>query len=71
MTATTTSAFAQMLSTAPGSCSAIRKELEEIYGLKVGGGTFTALWKCLVKYFGTDGAVTAKRPTSFHTTRPN
>ena len=58
MTATTISAFAQMLSTAPGSCSVIRKELEEIYGLKITGGTYTALWKSLVKYFGADGAAT-------------
>jgi hypothetical protein len=58
MTATATSAFAQVLSTAPGSCTAIRSEIEQIYRLKICGGTYTAIWKSLVKFFGADGAAT-------------
>jgi len=51
-------AFAQLLSTAPGSCKDIRKELEKIHGLRVSGSTYSVLWKNLVGYFGVDGAAT-------------
>ena len=58
MTTNAASAFAQMLSTAPGSCSAVRDEIQQIYGLKISGGTYASLWKSLVKFFGVDGAAT-------------
>lgn len=53
-------AYEQLLSSAPGSCADIRRELEQIHGLKfVPGSTYRTLWKRLVEAFGSDGAVTA------------
>lgn len=49
-------AYAQLLSTAPGSCKDIRKELEKIHGLPLSGSSYGTLWKALVGYFGIDGA---------------
>ena len=49
-------AYVELLSAAPGSCSAIRKELEKIHGLRIPGSTYRALMNSLIALFGIDGA---------------
>ena len=51
------SSYAQLLSSAPGSCADIRRELAALLGLKVSGTTYNALWKNLELHLGHDGAV--------------
>ena len=51
-------AYAQLLSTAPGSCAAIRNELSKMHGLKLTGSNYNGLWNSIVHFFGTEGAVT-------------
>ena len=51
-----TEPYAQLLSTAPGSCAGIRKELEKIHGVKIAGSSYERVWDSLVGYFGADGA---------------
>ncbi len=50
------SVYAQLLTSAPGSCGDIRKELEAIHGLTIPGSTYSSIWKSLVNCFGTTGA---------------
>jgi len=49
-------AYPQILSTAPGSCTAIRDELSKLHGLKLTGSNYNALWNSIVHFFGTEGA---------------
>ena len=51
------SSYAQLLSSAPGSCADIRQELAALLGLKVSGTTYNALRKNLELHLGHDGAV--------------
>lgn len=48
--------FVDLLSSASGSCGDIRKELENIHGFKISGGTYQSLWQSLVAAFGFEGA---------------
>ena len=50
-------AYAHLLSTAPGSCGSVRKELENIHGLKIAGSSYQAVRRSLVDYFGFEGAI--------------
>ena len=47
---------AQTLSSLPGSCTAIRKELEQICGVSLEGVTYKTIWKSLVCNIGLEAA---------------
>jgi hypothetical protein len=51
-------AYAQLLSTAPGSCATICDELSKMHGVKLAGANYNALWNSIERFFGARGAAT-------------
>ena len=57
---------AQTLASIPGSCTEIRRELEQTWGVRLEGVTNKTIWRSLVRSLGPEGAEIAARDLLEH-----